>query len=825
MTPERWKQIEDIFHKVLDLPADTRKDYLNEFCDGDEELRSEVLSLLTSNDETGPVSDNLIQGAAQSLIQTGTSRFIGKRIDAYRITGLIGEGGMAEVYRAVRDDDEYQKQVAIKLIKQSPGASFLVQRFRHERQILASLEHPCIARFLEGGSTEDGLPYLVMEYIDGEPITSFCSRRNLPLSERLQLFRMVCGAVQHAHKNLVIHRDLKPSNILVTPDGVPKLLDFGIAKLLNPELVEEYPTIGHTVTSIRLMTPEYASPEQVRGETVTTATDVYSLGAVLYEILTGIKPHQFKSRAFAEIERVVCDTDPARPSQAVWTQRRLSRELAVELDNIVLMAMQKEPLHRYHSAEQLAEDIDRYLTGQPIVARIPTLSYRAGKFVRRHVYAVAAAAAFVLIAIFFVASIVRERTRAEEARIQAEHEAARANAVNSFLQTTLASANPFGDLGRDVTVVEALNAADLKIEESFRNQPDIEAEVRDTIGFTFLRLGKYDEAEKQLKKALEIRQRLYPGNHEDVAEELDNLGTLYQEKGKLNDAEQLFRQALSMRRAVHGNVHARTAQSLNNLAVLLREKDQIEEAEKLHREALNIRRKVLSPDHDDLATSLNNLASILFSKNDLAGAESMFREVLALDHKRWGKEHPNVAVTMNNLAFVLEREGKLQESENLYKQILDMNQRLLGAEHPLTATAYNNLGSVMLTKGDVKSAEELFRKCLEIRRRILEPRHPHIGIAINNLGLALQKSDRCSEAAGLFREAISIFLDSDFDPLRRAKTKTNLGDCLLILQQFDEAEKWLTEAHSELSALRGPDSKEAKEAQDHLRGIMTSKVK
>ena len=830
MTPERWKQIEDIFNGSVELPKDDRALFLDKACGEDQELRAEVESLLIQADRTGPLFRTVISEAAQSLQDNQGASFTGKRIGPYRITELIGEGGMAEVYRAVRDDDQYQKQVAIKLIRHGPGIAFLVSRFRHERQILASMEHPNIARFLEGGATEDGMPYFVMEYIEGEPITKYCNRMGLPVRKRLELFRDVCGAVQYAHRNLIVHRDLKPSNILVTSDGVPKLLDFGIAKLLNPDLSNEASTPTLTITSVRLMTPEYASPEQVRGQAVTTATDVYSLGIVLYEMLSGERAHRFKTKSFPEIERIVCERIPERPSAAALVdptenderrtsisgRRVLSHELSGELDSIVMMAIEKEPQRRYHTAEQLSEEIDRYLEGRPIRARAPTLSYRATKFLGRHKVATTASLMAIILIFVFIAGIMRERGRADAARIRAEHEAARARAVNQFLQSTIGSANPFGDQGRAITLVEALRASSKDIRDSFRNQPEIEAEVRDTIGFTFLRLGQYDDAEPELKRALTIREKLYGLDHEDVAHSMNNLGTLYEEKGELGQAEKLFRQALAIRRRIYAEGNASTATSLNDLAVLLRDKGEVEEAEKLHREALAIRRKVLAPDDEDIATSLNNLASILFSKGDLAGAESMFREVLQSDKKRWGEKHPNVAVSMNNLAFVLERKGNLAEAESLYRQVLAMNKELLGNDHPLTATALNNLGGVLLSKGDVDSAEQLFRNCLEIRRRILSKDHPHIGITVSNLALALKKKNLCAPAEPLFREALSIFVKAEFDPARIANVKSEFGECLIALNRYGEAERMLTESYSELVKAKGAQSPEAQKTQQRL---------
>ncbi|MBL8167376.1 MAG: protein kinase [Acidobacteria bacterium] len=428
MTPERWQRVEELFQTVIEQPNAAREAYLTRACGGDEELRREVLSLLAHE-----VADTFLQDpiktAAASLSAEPRDELIGQRIGAYRVTSLLGRGGMGEVYAAVRADQQFEQQVAIKIIRRGMDSEFIRERFLRERQILAQLEHPFIARLLDGGTTPDGLPYFVMEFVAGEPITSYCQQRQLGVREKLHLFRQVCAAVQHAHQKLVVHRDLKPGNILVTSDGTPKLLDFGIAKLLSPEAGQARDT--RTDTALRLMTPDYASPEQARGLPVTTATDVYSLGVVLYELLTDCRPHQFKTFAPAEIERAICETLPLSPSNVVQQtgrQTKLARQLHGDLDNIILMALRKEPERRYTSVEQLSEDVQRYLTGMPVVARADTFAYRASKFVGRHAWAVAAAALVLLSLLGGIVATTRAARIAQAERLRAEANLAEARA-------------------------------------------------------------------------------------------------------------------------------------------------------------------------------------------------------------------------------------------------------------------------------------------------------------------------------------------------------------------------------------------------------------
>lgn len=412
MTPERWRRIEELFEQVVELPTVERGPFLTSVCHGDTEIQREVESLLQHEQADGEYLDEAVRSAAREICDEGEA-WIGRSVGPYLVAGIIGRGGMGVVYLATRED-EFCQNVAIKLVKRGMDTDFLLSRFRYERQILASLDHPYIARLLDGGSTGEGLPYFVMEYVEGLPITTYCERNHLDINSRIRLFRLICSAVSYAHRSLIVHRDLKPGNILVTAEGVPKLLDFGVAKLLAPEYLGESPTVGvATAATIRMMTPEYASPEQVRGERVTTATDVYSLGAILFELLTGRRPHEFKSRSPEDIARAVCEESPAKPSAATTTSADVRRQLQGDLDNIVLMAMRKEPDRRYSSVEQFSEDLGRYLEGRPVLARNDTFTYRVAKFVRRNRLSLTAAVLVMIAITGGVASTLYQAQRAE----------------------------------------------------------------------------------------------------------------------------------------------------------------------------------------------------------------------------------------------------------------------------------------------------------------------------------------------------------------------------------------------------------------------------
>lgn len=842
MMRERFAQIEDVFCKAAELANGERHKFLDEACAGDTELRREVESLLAEHTDTKAPFVSLIVGAAGSLA-SAQEDFVGRRIGSYRITGVIGQGGMAEVYRAVRDDDHYQKEVAIKLVRPGRITTFTLARFRYERQILASLEHPNIARLLDGGATDDDLPYFVMEYIEGQPVNEYCRTHNLSLKQRLKLFRSICAAVQYAHKNLVVHRDLKPTNILVTKDGAPKLLDFGIAKLLAPEVSSDAVTVAQTMTMMRLMTPDYASPEQVRGEPVTTATDVYSLGAVLYELLTGERPHRFKDRSLAEIERVICEAEIERPSVVAGrlpqASARWRRALEGDLDNMMLMALRKEPERRYQSVEQLSEDIRRYLEGRPVTARQDTLRYRAGKFIRRHKAGVGVAAAMVLLLIGFAATM-----SLQAARIARERD--RANQVTEFLVKSFEVSDPGESRGNSITAREILDSSAAKIRRELQGQPEMQAALMDTMGRVYYKLGLYDSALPLLKDALELRKqalgpensdvastmnnlalvlhgkgdfgaaepfyqdalalrrRLFGESHREVAASLNNYGLFLKDKGDYAAAESNLRQALDLRRALFGAAHIDVAETLNELGVLLKNKGDFKTAEPLYREALEMRRSLLGEDHPAVAETTNNLATLLDTMGRYDEAEPLSRQALALYRRVLGEDHPHVAVSLSNLAGLLKRRRDFDGAEQLYRQALAIMRKLHGEEHPELAVLLNNLATLFREKGDLDSAEQLFRQALEMRRKLLKAGHPSIINGLQNLALLLMRKGDLKAAEPLFKEAVELAPKSYPEGhWMIAESRSNYGACLTKLGRFREAEEHLQAGYQGLKSSLG----------------------
>jgi len=855
MNPERWRRIEEIFCAAIDRPADQRVSYLTRACGADEDLRREVLSLLERD-----VAEDFIRGpianAALAFNAKSKNDLTGERIGPYRVTRLIGRGGMGDVYEAERDDEQFRRQAAIKIIKRGMDTEFVRDRFLRERQILASLDHPHIARLFDGGATPDDSPYFVMELVAGEPITAYCRRHQLSVGGKLKLFRKVCSAVQHAHQRLVIHRDLKPSNILIAEDGEPKLLDFGIAKLLSPDSSR---SDTRTETALRMMTPEYASPEQARGQAVATTTDVYSLGVVLYELLTERRPREFETYFPAEIERAFRDAEIEEPSKVVSRNTgagaRLARSLAGDLDNIVLMAMRNEPERRYQSVEQFSEDIRRYLAGMPVVARKDTFGYRAGKFVRRHKAGVAILALLAVLAVAMTvqaARIARERDRANQ-------EAATAQAVTQSLVAMFEVADPGKTRGNVITARELLDQGAEKVVQELKNQPAVQAKLLDTIGQLYENIGLHDRAQPLLvealklrrqtlgnesldvattlnhlgevtrlkgdyagseplfREALTLRRKLLGAEHKDVAESLNKLGHLLVERGNYSEAESFIREALAMRRKLLGDECAEVAESVYSLGKLMRDTGKYHDAEILFRQALDLRRKLYGADHPLVADSLNTLVAVLQEQGDFKAAEGLCREMLAMRRRLFGEQHPDVASSLGNLAAVLHGLKKYDEAEQLYRQVLTLPHKPFGEEHPYLATTMSNLATLYRDKGDYERAGPLYRQSLAMRRRLLGDEHPDVGASLYSLAVLLYLKGEYAEAEKTERQAIDIYQKSlKPDYWRIHRSRSHLGACLVKLKRYREAEEHLLAGYAGLKAALGDQHAETQKAVSRL---------
>src|ERR1700675_2699046 len=562
----RWQKIQSLFEEVVDSGPEERVARLASSCHGDSELRDSVEALLASDQRTEDPLINAIGAAAESLLEEHQDRLLGTRVGPYRVVSILGYGGMSTVYRGERDDSQYHRVVAIKVLQHATVHPRLRSRLHSERHILATLDHGSIARLIDSGDLEDGTPYLVMEYVDGESIDSYCDSRTLFIRERLELFISVCAGVHYAHRNFVVHRDIKASNIFVTDEGVPKLLDFGIAKLLAPESLSH--TLPVTRLQERILTPENAAPEQVLGRPITTATDIYALGVLLYQLLTGRSPYRLLSYSQLQLERAICMDDPVRPSQMVVSKlsgendadrsrisdrrglspQRLRTRLSGDLDAIIGMAMRKEPDRRYPSVEALAADVQRHLTGRPVRARQGDWRYHSAKFLRRHTLAVAGIAA-IIVGLSVVAGITLwQNHRIELAREATAQERDRAQQVSAFLVDVFSQADPFTAQGEQPTARDLLDRGAQKILSNSNLQPEVRAQLLESIGLAYRRQGLSERAVPLLEQAVAIRRDERPPDKYRVAAALANLAQALTDGGHLVSAEAYLQQALQMSR-------------------------------------------------------------------------------------------------------------------------------------------------------------------------------------------------------------------------------------------------------------------------------------
>ncbi len=840
VTSERWQTIKEILDTSLDLSPEQRPNFLKRRCGDDRALREDVERLLAMEEK----AENLMERPAISLRPQDPNPLqipdesrtadanLGRRIGPYKIEGLLGRGGMGAVYLAVREDD-YEKRVALKIVPGGPYSAELSRRFRHERQILARLEHPQIARLLDGGTTDDGLPYLVMEYIEGEPIDRYCHTRRLPTRERLELFRRILEPVRFAHQNLVVHRDLKPSNIVVTPDGVPKLVDFGIAKLLEPASASQ--VLTHDKAP---MTLKYASPEQLRGEPITTASDIYSLGVVLYQLLTGRLPCHLDLAPTPQIIRAVCEEEPQKPSTAIrhaaevegaggrivqltpesvsrsrrTDPRRLRRRLTGDLDAITLMALRKEPRRRYGFVEQLSEDLRRHLVGLPVRARKRTLPYRVGKFARRNKLAVAV---LLLMLGSWVTTLVQWQKAVREQR--------RSERVSTFLKDLFRASDPDRTAAEILPASEILDRGRELIGETLEGEPELFATLTATMGRVYLKLGRYEDARLLLERSLEVRRAVLGEEDPLVARSRQYLASLYRKTGDLPATEKLLREALEVERRLLPPDDPELVIRFNNLAVLLYEKGDYAAAEELFREVLATRRKLHGEDHPDVVRTLNNLAALFEIRGQYEDAESHYRRGLAIRLELHGPEHWEVARSLYNLAVVLSSREKYVEAEELLRRSLRIRTDLYGRDHPDVALSLSGLAQVLSVRGGWQEAEQRFQEALAIQRARLGEEHPQTARTKRNLALHRLRRGVPAAAESLIREALaSLRAKRPEGHWEIADAESVLGACLVAMGRFEDAEPLLIGGYEGLARIRGVQAVPTRKARLRLVELYTA---
>jgi non-specific serine/threonine protein kinase/serine/threonine-protein kinase len=760
--------------------------------------------------------DSSVEDHSERTLSTGgTGGVAAGQIGSYRLLQLLGEGGMGEVWLA-EQKKPIHRTVALKLIKAGMATKAVVARFESERQALALMDHPNIARVFEAGSTPEGRPYFVMEYVPGLPLTEYCDKRRMTLKERLKLFVQVCDGVQHAHQKAIIHRDLKPTNVLVVEQdnkAVPKIIDFGLAKATGRRLTDN---TMFTELGVMLGTPEYMSPEQAdqREQNIDTRTDVYSLGVILYQLLAGVLPFEVKTLRAAgleEILRVIREREPLKPStrirslgpaSAASAEKRQEepqsfvRHLQGELDWVTMKALEKDRTRRYGSPAELSADIGHYLRNEPVLAHPPSAAYRASKFVRRHRLAVAAAASAVVLLIGFAAAMAVQARRIARERDRANRQAETAQRVADFMKSMFKVSDPSEARGNSITAREILDSASKEIDTGLAKDPETQAQLMDVMGEVYESLGLYPRAQPLLEHALDIQRRVHgPRNPETLksandlgwlltleghyveAEKLERdtldigrqvlgqddpetlasmrhlAGSLYRQ-GHYAEAERMNREVLDIERRVLGAEDPETLATINNLSVDLQDEGRYAEAEKLQRELVDAKRRVLGPEHPDTLMTVTGLATTLQDEGRYTDAEKIERDALDIERRLLGPAHPDTLRTIGILANTLEAEGHHAEAEKLDRELLDIQHRVLGPEHPDTLLTINNLAGVLGEEGHDAEAEKLFRELVEIQRRVLGPEHPQTAISVYNLGTAAARQGHKDQALSLLREAV-----------------------------------------------------------------------
>jgi serine/threonine protein kinase len=823
----RWQQIQSLFEQLADSGTGERKAHLARACGDDMELLTSVESLLESDRRPEDPLLHVIGEAAESLLEEHRDRLIGTRVGPYRVVSILGHGGMSTVYRGERDDAQYQQTVAIKVLQQASLHPRLRNRLHSERHILATLDHPSIARLIDSGDLEDGTPYLVMEHVDGESIDSYCDSRTLFIRERLELFVQVCAAVQYAHRNLVVHRDIKPSNIFVTDGGTPKLLDFGIAKLLAPESLSH--TLPVTRLQERILTPENAAPEQVLGRPITTATDIYALGVLLYQLVTGRSPYRLLSYSQLQLERAICMDDPVRPSQMVISKlngekdsdrsrisdrrglspQRLRARLSGDLDAIIAMAMRKEPDRRYPSVEALADDLNRHLLGQPVRARQGDWRYNTAKFMRRHLLVVAGvAAAFVGLALFAGVTLWQNH-RIELARDATAQERDRAQQVSAFLVDVFSQADPFNAQGKEPTAKDVLDQGAAKITGNLALQPEVRAQLLESIGLAYRHLGKSEQAIPLFEQAVTIRRQERPLDNARVAVALANLARAYSDAGQLISAEGYLERAVTLSESV-GDAHStETADILvqfGNFA--LNAKSDYRRAGELFGKALRLYRGTIGNQTQQAAAALNGLAAAAVWADDYVLAERYQREALAVFQTTVSRNHPDNAVALATLGYILTQRAKYAEAEQALNEALQIESSVFGTDSQRMAATEADLGILYDRQGDTPRAIAATQAALKITRDKLGPGHYLNGYYLDALGNLYLKSDELPAAESDARQALAVYAQSSL-PARHlfvASTHQLLGEVLLRRGLLSEAENELRTAVDMTTGLAGPDS-------------------
>jgi eukaryotic-like serine/threonine-protein kinase len=792
---ERWAQVKDLLHQALPLDSEQRARFLKEACSSDDGLRAEVESLLLADEgirssfmqspvlpgESG--ADPCRNGAAGTSVEASLGPSLGTSLGnleagqvfarRFQLIRRLGEGGMGQVWLA-EQTSPVRRQVALKLIKAGMYDEAVVQRFQAERQSLAIMDHPAIAKVFEAGATPQGQPYFVMEYVPGLPITEYCDQKKLKISDRLELLVQVCEGVQHAHQKAIIHRDLKPANILVVEvDGkpVPRIIDFGLAKATTPHLAGEtiFTHLGHFVGTPGYMSPEQADPDVVD---IDTRTDVYSMGVVLYVLLTGLQPFETKQRQkqpIDELLRKLREEEPPRPSTKVGSDRDTStataeargtepRQLASllrgDLDWITMKALERDRARRYGAPSELAADIRRYLNHEPVEARPASASYRLRKYVRRNRVAAAVVAGLVLLLAAFSVLQALQLRRITRERDRATHERDRATRITDFMTGMFKVSDPGEARGNSVTAREILDKASKDMETGLAKDPEVQAQMMQVMASTYLNLGLNARAHELAKHAFDARMSLLGPDDPKTLESMTQLGRVLDHEGHEPEAEKMEREALAEERRILGPDDPLTIETMSSLAWIVQAQGRFDEAEKLTREVIAIATRRLGPGSTQVLGAMSSLSAVLWNQGRYAEAEQAYRQLFDVYRRTLGPDHPGTLNVMSNLAVTIQTEGRFSEAEQMYREVLTKEQRVLGPEHPAILGTMFNLASLLANEGRHAEAEKLYRETLAIQLRTLGPEHPRTLLTKDDLADELFNEGHVEEAEKLHREAL-----------------------------------------------------------------------
>lgn len=805
MDPDRWERLQSLFHQAAERPPAGRRAWLAARCADDPTLLAEVERMLEADARPDPVLDRQLGEIASRMLEAGDASALPPDFGPYRLLGLLGEGGMGAVFLAERPD--LRSRVAIKFLRDGWLSPARRQRFAAEQRTLARLNHPGIARLYDAGTLPDGTPWIAMEYVDGVPLTRHCAEHADSVESLLVTFREVCEAVLHAHQHAVLHRDLKPSNILVTPAGRVKLLDFGIARSLEPADADA----SRTRTGEWPMTPAYAAPEQLRGEALGVQSDLYSLGVILYELLTGRPPFDVADRTPGEVERILSERTPERPSVAARGPRPAAgagaagaagetaparrwagpgRAAWADLDVLCLTAMQRDPARRYRTVDSLIRDLDRFLRGEPLEARPDSLGYRLGKYARRHWRPLAAAGAALALVIAMTAFYtVRLRTARNEALAEAE----RTRRIQTFM-TGLFEGGDEAAGPSDTLRVLTLVARGEQEARALTGEPAIQAELYQTLGGIYHKRGAFDRADTLLTAALAMRRAALGPRHPDVARGQVALGLLRADQSRLEEAERMVREALESIRVGPRAGGADEARAMRSLGQVLGMRGSFDQAIDVLRATARLDSSAGLPVADRVAT-LTDLANSHFYAGHYAASESLNREVLALDRALYGDHHPNVAADLVNLGSILQDMGQPAQAEGRFREALGIYRGWFGEEHFETAATLAMVGRVLIPQGRHREADSLIRRALAIRERVYGPDHPSVATTINELGLLAQKQGRLDEAEARFRRMLAIYRTAYHDRHYLISVAlANLGGVRVDQRRYPEAERLFREA-------------------------------